>query len=602
MNKHLKLLGTQGFSLCVIALAALFIFTFVSCDNDTTSSKDPLTGDVFLDGYEEDEDENLFVMVGGQLIAVTEDEAEDEVYLGGSGKISYQWQSSTNGTSFTNISGKTGQSIDADNDLAGKWVRVSVSRANNSGRVYSIAVKVVAGDNDLIGTAEIPNTIKKGEWIDMIEYDEDGETVFHYDLENNEGDMVNYQWQVSDYAIGPWTNIESGGVGYQVDVEEGQYIRVVITTTVSYMDPTPANSGNVKSNACLVLAADPPGPPEITSFEPSIPDIVYRGYNYNIYVTILGNNLNGDEGDLDVEWELAGNTGTDTKIEIETSSSTTTLYIDSGETANELTITVTSVLDSEWTETITITVEDFTTNSITITGLTGISGDISISIFSDLTEDQSQWIFPEIVANGTSNISSGTATFSLTDNFSNAWTDTGDFYIGFTIYLPYNYMTYRYTNGLSYNATTPNSNAKFNISSNNVIDISKFDLLPAGTGVKTLTITGIPTASNGSMLSMQVMTSGFFGYSTGAYGYVKVSGGSAVVSLVAGFDWTPTGSDLIRFAINDGTKWEWYAYTGGADISSATSWSAYYALGHKLDFSATSSVNIDKFVKVDWVN
>jgi hypothetical protein len=541
MNKHLKLLGTQGFSLCVIALAALFIFTFVSCHNDTTSPKPALDGTVELGGDIEKDEGGNFVMVGGQIIAVTEDEDGDSL-LTGSGKISYQWQSSDNqNTGFKNITGKTGQAIDADNDLAGKWIKVSVSRANNSGRIINeFAVEVRAGVNDLEGTVEIPKTIKKNEMIYLIDWNDPDYPLGNelFTLDNQEpSSKPTFQWQVSDNATGPWINIEFATQSeYQVNDDVGQYIRVVITTSFGNMMEgyTLANSGNVKSNACLVQEADPK---VITKFEfySNDPLTFYKGQPARNLpsINIDGVNLDYMDIDYDVIWELLdGKTSNDTILNTE--GYYKTLKIGADETATELKLIVKSALfPDDWQLELTINIAEFITRTVKITGLTGMNGKImNINVWNNPNYSP--------IANSSGEITSNEVTFSMrdADNSISPWSTNGQFYVSLSYYdsAIEGTVNYWHTNGAPIEDDLID-NPKFNFSGNTVtIDFTKFALEPVVEpdldGIK-ITITGLGSYANGTNASITVTyNNAMLGIWTLGSGFAGISDGEVTINLL----------------------------------------------------------------------
>jgi hypothetical protein len=234
MKNKFKLFGTQSLLFCVITLTALFAFALLACDNGTTN-KSVLTGTVTITGGS---GEDGAFMVSDTLTANTDS-------LGGSGKISYQWQSSDDekGT-YTNIDGKTGKTFDTTSQYADKWIRVVVSRADNTGKITSAAVQIIAGENDLEGTVTITNSEDDKDTYDV------GDTLTAGVSDMTPTDGFTYQWQSSDDEDGEFTDIEDATEStYQIpEGMEGKWIRVVVShpdyTGRVTSDPVQVNTTN----------------------------------------------------------------------------------------------------------------------------------------------------------------------------------------------------------------------------------------------------------------------------------------------------------------------------------------------------------------------
>jgi len=235
-NTNLKLSGTQSLRFCAVIVTVLFAFAFTACDNGTTPSTDKpaLTGTVTITGAT---GEDGAAMVGDNLGVNT-------ASLGGSGTISYQWQSGeTAAGNFTDINGKTGAGFDADSEWATKWIRVVVSRADNSGTVASAAVQVKHGANDLTGTVAITNNGKTKYVVgDTLGVNVSGITT------PNSG--FTYQWQSSDTEHGSFTDITGEAAAtYKITSDMAdKWIRVEVKH--------PSYTGNVKSAAVEVIPGE----------------------------------------------------------------------------------------------------------------------------------------------------------------------------------------------------------------------------------------------------------------------------------------------------------------------------------------------------------
>jgi hypothetical protein len=442
------------FKLFGLILAALFIFTLTACDDGGSSSsgtqQPALTGTVTITGGS---GEDGAIMVG--------DDAEADITeLNGNGTPSYQWYSSDTETgTYAVITNQTSSSIYVNEALIDKWIKVTVTRAGYSGSIPSSAVEVHDDPNRLKGTVTIPDTVKIGEYINLEDWF-GGDDL--YELENAEKEDAKFQWQVSNTANGPWEDIEGETFNnYSPDgdiVEAGMYIRVKITTA--------ENTGNIVSNSCLV---EPKGGKEITGIEVSGPTRVYRGQsNYYFNAMIDGKNLEYEDGDYDVTWEVSGNSSEDTYID------EGQLYVASEEEADKLTITATSVFDEEFTDTITVSVFDYDAYSITITGLDDFNdGDfVIISLWSDFADEIQ-------VCGGEGTIDEDKKVKVFLEYYDwdtgmTPWKANGEYYIRIGIDSDY----YLYTAGDPFDEDV-NENAKFKIEDKDTtIDFADFELIP----------------------------------------------------------------------------------------------------------------------------
>jgi hypothetical protein len=429
--------------------------------------------------------------------------------------------------------------------MDGKWIRVSVKRANNSGSVESSAVKVVVPEDWLRGTAEIPDTIKKGEMINMIDWSETP-PVNSFELENQTaGSQFAFQWQVADSAEGPWTDIEYAGQdSYYVGVDAGKYIRVVITTMFrNYPDPdTPANPGSVRSNACLVQEADPLGEKVITKFErfSGAPTTVYRGKSISLVVDIGGENLEYEDTEpAAAKWSLVGDYDTGTFID--ESGYYPELKCDINETATKITLYAESALFPEdWNFEVEIDVDDYVTRTFTITGLTGYVDDgtsLNITIWTLPPEG----IYLSGVANGSGEIEGGEVTVELLGSSgfpAPPWTTNGEFYVQFSYYDwdAGESIRYWYTNGAAIEDDLT-KNPKYDFQGLTAsIDFSEFELEPEEVpdleGIK-ITITGLSSYTDGTNASITVSyDAGLLGIWTIGSGYAGINDGEVTINLL----------------------------------------------------------------------
>jgi hypothetical protein len=153
--------------------------------------------------------------VGETLTAVT-------TALGGSGAISYRWQwSDSTSSGFVDITGANAGTYVLVAADQGKYVRVIVSRAENSGTVSSPATEQVVAATlpGLTGTVSVTGTAQVGETLTAVTTALDGSGT------------VSYQWQRSDSANGDFADItDANNATYVlVTADQGKYVRVTVS-------------------------------------------------------------------------------------------------------------------------------------------------------------------------------------------------------------------------------------------------------------------------------------------------------------------------------------------------------------------------------------
>jgi hypothetical protein len=173
---------------------------------------EPLSGTVSISGT---------AHVGNTLTAVTGS-------LGGSGTISYQWQraDTADSAAWTSV-GINSPSYTLTMADAGKYIRVTVSRANNPGTVSSDAAAVTAVA--LSGTVSISGTAQVGRTFIAATGNLGGSGT------------ISYQWERANTVGGPWSPIETDSIYLIVAGDYGKYIRVTVTRA--------NNTGSVSSAA-----------------------------------------------------------------------------------------------------------------------------------------------------------------------------------------------------------------------------------------------------------------------------------------------------------------------------------------------------------------
>jgi hypothetical protein len=213
----------------------------------------------------------------------------DATGLSGSGTISYAWERSDSATgTFAAISGATTATYTLAAADLNKYIRVTVSRADNSGAVSSAATPQVASRVALTGTVTVTGTLEVAQVLSANTTSLGG------------GGTISYQWQRGDSADGTFTNIE-GAIAetYSLTTADlGKHIRV----TVSRVN----NTGTRSSDATAAIGLQTP---RITiDFNYGAISISGNNGVNNIYKTSASPNavvLRATDYD-DVEWYIDG--------------------------------------------------------------------------------------------------------------------------------------------------------------------------------------------------------------------------------------------------------------------------------------------------------
>ncbi len=151
---------------------------------------------------------------------------------------SYQWQISSNGTTYTNISGATTNKYTPVAGDIGQYIKVTATGTGScSGTVTSAATAAVAAA-PITAIAAISGTAQMGVELTAGALTPAGATA-------------NYQWQISSNGT-TYTNILGATTNKYTPVagDVGQYIKVTATGTGSY-------TGTVTSAATAAVAAAP---------------------------------------------------------------------------------------------------------------------------------------------------------------------------------------------------------------------------------------------------------------------------------------------------------------------------------------------------------
>jgi len=314
----------------------------------TITTAPALTGSVSVTGD---------AWVGGTLTADTES-------LGGSGDISFQWQRAANWSSapWNNISGATEEIYIVQSSDLNQNIRVSVTRANNSGSATSGSIGPIAGTPLLTGTVGITGT----PWV--------GQTLTA-DTESLGGSgNISFQWQRSSTVGGTSFENISGATNRTYVLQSGDLNRNV-RVRVTRVD----NSGSVDSTSKTITSA-----PALTGTV-SIIGNPWVGQTLTADTDSLGGS-----GDISFQWRSSATAG-GTWFDI-TGATDSTFVVRSGDLHRRIHVTVTRANNSgsvsfmigpiinapALTGTVSITGNPWVGHTLTAdTGSLGGSGDIS---------------------------------------------------------------------------------------------------------------------------------------------------------------------------------------------------------------------------------
>ncbi|MBX2870912.1 MAG: DUF11 domain-containing protein [Saprospiraceae bacterium] len=204
---------------------------------------------------------------------------------GGSGDITYQWESSNNGTDWTPIAGATNSTYDAPTSAAGTtYYRVVVDAADGGCESSTSDQAIVVVVEDIVVTAQ-----PVGADVCI-----DGDALLSVSITGGSG-TITYQWESSSNGT-DWTAI-SGATNDTYDAATSTagttYYRVVITAADGGCEANTSDEAIVNVAEDLVITAQP------TSANLCI------GGDALLSVTI-----SGGSGDITYQWESSAN-GTD---------------------------------------------------------------------------------------------------------------------------------------------------------------------------------------------------------------------------------------------------------------------------------------------------
>ena len=197
----------------------------------------PASGSVYIDG----------TLRQGEVLVVAQGSVFD---LDGTGSISYKWQSSSDGTSWSDIG--AGGTLALTATQVGKVIRVIASFVDGRGTTesfYSSTTVAIKGLNKLpTGTVTISGAFNPGETVTASNNLADADGI----------GSITYQWQSSTDLIN-WSLVTTGSSLSLTDVLIGKFVRV----KASYTD-TLGTAESVNANGAQVLFANRPPTGSVT--------------------------------------------------------------------------------------------------------------------------------------------------------------------------------------------------------------------------------------------------------------------------------------------------------------------------------------------------
>ena len=194
-----------------------------SVSKQVANVEDEATGDVTISGTVE-EGSTVSADVSG-IVDVDDDD--------GTIAFTYQWQSSSDDSYFSNIDGATSSSyaIPSDQSLVDKYLRVQVISTDSRGGTTtkeSASQQVANVEDEATGDPIISGTVEEGSIV----------TAFVLGISDEDGPLsFTYQWQSSSSSNSSFTNIDGAtSVAYSIPSDQtlvDKYLRVQVISTDS---------------------------------------------------------------------------------------------------------------------------------------------------------------------------------------------------------------------------------------------------------------------------------------------------------------------------------------------------------------------------------
>ena len=214
---------------------------------------------------------------GDALLSVT--------ITGGSGDITYQWESSTNGTDWSPIAGATNNTYDAPTDVAGTtYYRVVIDAADGGCESSTSDEVIVVVQEDIAITTQ-----PTGADVCI-----DGDALLSVTITGGSG-TITYQWESSTDGTtwSPITGATNSTYDAPTDVAGTTYYRVVIDAADGGCESSTSDEAIVVVQEDIAITTQPTGA-----------DVCIDGD------ALLSVTITGGSGDITYQWESSTN-GTD---------------------------------------------------------------------------------------------------------------------------------------------------------------------------------------------------------------------------------------------------------------------------------------------------
>ena len=198
--------------------------------------------------------------------------------VGGSGNFSYQWQSSATGNNpWTNISGATSQNYTAPGSAAGTtYYRVLLfDNSNNCADPISNVISVIVINQPTVSVSTLTPVICIG-----------GAFLISSAVNNGSG-LYAYQWQTSDNAAGPWSNIIINGDGPEyaevLSASGVKYYRVIVDDLASGCGQMTSTVVSITVNPNPLVSVNPAGQTVCVGANAPMTAVVTNGSGNYVY-------------------------------------------------------------------------------------------------------------------------------------------------------------------------------------------------------------------------------------------------------------------------------------------------------------------------------
>ncbi len=197
---------------------------------------------------------------------------------GGAGTITYQWQSSTDGTNFSDISGATNDTYDTPALTTTTFYQVIIEASASDCDAVTSAVAEVTVVPDLVITAQPTDD----------EICEGGTSTLSVAVDNGTGDIT-YQWQISTDGANFSDISGATNATYTTDaLSATTYYQVVVSASASGCDDVTSAIATVTVIPDIVITADPTD------------DTICEGGTSSLSVSI-----SGGAGTITYQWQIS---------------------------------------------------------------------------------------------------------------------------------------------------------------------------------------------------------------------------------------------------------------------------------------------------------